>query len=108
MSDWRKRKALSNFHQMCISKPSIVVKALSGKPVREIKLTSAVLGCIARWLQRHTKNVQICSFIADSTFVLHFASYKSIFSVFVFLTFLLCTNSIYFHYLILLNKVNRL
>lgn len=51
MPGWKKRKAPSNFQKICVGEPSIVVKALSGKPVMEMKLNSAILVYIARWLQ---------------------------------------------------------
>lgn len=60
MPDRKKRKAASNLPKMSLGKPSITVKALSGKPVMELKVNSAILVYRARWLQRHIKNVQIC------------------------------------------------
>lgn len=60
MPDRKKRKAASNSPKMCLGKPSVTVKALSGKPVMELKVNSAILVYRARWLQWHTKNVQIC------------------------------------------------
>lgn len=50
MMDWRKTKAPSKFQKMCIGKPNIILKALRGKPVTEMKLKSAILLRIARWL----------------------------------------------------------
>jgi len=50
MSDWKKRKAPSNFQKVSVGKSSIIVKALIGKPVTEMELNSAILAGLARWL----------------------------------------------------------
>lgn len=63
MPDRKKRKAASSLPKMCLGKPSVTVKAPSGKPGMELKVNSVVLVYRARWLQWHTKNgthTEIC------------------------------------------------